>query len=84
MANHASAKKRTRSSLRKRTYNNLVKGQIKTLEKKARTLLKKDKNAAKTELKKLLSALDKASQKGSFHPNKAARKKSRISRLFNS
>lgn len=83
MANHPSAEKQARSSKKKQTYNNIIKGQIRSLEKNFRALvIKKEKTQAETTLKNLLSELDKAVSKGCFHKNKTARKKSQYYRLI--
>lgn len=58
----------------KRTKRNLdVKTRLKTLYKKAA-------GAADAELASVESQFDKAAQKGIIHPNKAARKKSRLAK----
>ena len=81
MANHPSAKKRARSSLRKSAFRAIAQGKTRALEKKIRknTANKADRSA---ELNVLTSLLDKMAQKGYIHPNKAARKKSRIHRML--
>ena len=85
MATHKSAKKRARASLRKRAFKNDYKGQIKALEKSfLEAIQKKDKTSAEKNLKPLISGLDKACQKGYFHRNKSARKKSKLIHLFSS
>jgi len=77
MANHPSAEKQARNSIRKQAYNNIIKGKIRSLEKSFRAFInKKDKLQAETTLNNLLSELDKAVSKGCFHKNKTARKKS--------
>lgn len=83
MANHLSAEKQSRNSKRKQTYNNVIKGKVRSLEKKFRTFVqKKDKAQADTVLKSLLSELDKAVSKGCFHKNKTSRKKSQFYRIM--
>jgi len=70
-----SAKKALRVSARKRRYNKEVKENLKKL---IRTIRKERK---KEDLQKLISLLDKAASKGVIHKNKAARLKSRLSKL---
>ena len=83
MANHASAKRRVRNSNRKNTFHNQVKGSVRALEKRLRSSVKqKDKTKASAVLKTLLIQLDKATQKGCWHKNKSARKKSQMHRLI--
>ena len=85
MANHKSAKKRVSNSLRKRNQNKITKGKVKTLEKSLRkSVAQKDKTQSGEVLKKLVSQLDRAAQKGCYETNKSARKKSRMSRLVQS
>ena len=84
MADHPSAQKQARSSKRKQSYNNIIKGSIRSLEKTFRSLVaQKDKTKAEPVLKQLLSQLDKAASKGCFHKNKTARKKSQYYRIIN-
>jgi small subunit ribosomal protein S20 len=57
---------------------------VKTSIAKAEQLIAaKDTEAAKDEVVKAASALDKAAQKGIIHPNQAARRKSRLTRRLN-
>ena len=57
---------------------------VKTSIAKAEQLIAaKDTEAAKDEVIKAASALDKAAQKGIIHPNQAARRKSRLMRRLN-
>ena len=83
MSNHKSAMKRARQSLRRKAFHNKIKGRLRALEKTLRAeILKKDKEKAKKELSTLLQELDKAHSKGLYHKNKSARKKSRLTHLF--
>ena len=85
MANHKSARKRARQSLRKRNYNRVTKGKVKVLERSLRSsVAKKDKDQSEKVLKQLVIQLDKAAQKGCYKSNKSARKKSRIHQLVKS
>ena len=76
MANHASAKKRVRSSSAKRSLNNYQ-------HKTARTFVKKmlqttEKEAAKQLYPRACSLLDKLAKRHIIHHNKAARKKAQL------
>jgi len=57
---------------------------VKTSVAKAEQLISaKDIEAAKSEVTKAVSALDKAAKKRIIHPNQAARRKSRLMRKLN-
>jgi len=57
---------------------------VKTSIAKAEQLIAaKDTEAAKDEVVRAASALDKAAQKGIIHPNQAARRKSRLMKRLN-
>ncbi|MGC8594452.1 MAG: 30S ribosomal protein S20 [Candidatus Kryptoniota bacterium] len=79
MAQHKSAEKRTRQSLKRRTYNKHNKALMKTLIKKVRS--EKDKSKAETYLKEAVSRLDRLASKGVIHRNKAANQKSKLTRI---
>lgn len=84
MPQKRSAKKELRKSIKRHRRNLQVKQQIKDSVKK----LKKSVEGADTSLrqdalKNIFKTLDKAVSKGMIHPNKAARKKSRFTRLLN-
>jgi small subunit ribosomal protein S20 len=68
------AEKWVRQSEKRETRNRDVKTRLKTLFKKAKAA-----GDAET-VKGVESQLDKAAQKGIIHPNKAARKKSRLAK----
>jgi small subunit ribosomal protein S20 len=72
LPNIKAAEKWTRQSAKRRVRNLDTKTRLKTLVKKART----SGDAAVVSLAD--SQLDKAASKGIIHPNKAARKKSRL------
>jgi small subunit ribosomal protein S20 len=82
MAHHKSAKKRIRSSERKRIYNQAAQSKIKTLTKKV--LSSKDKTDVEKVYKEAVAALDKNANKGRIHRNTAARKKSALTKHLNS
>lgn len=81
MASHKSAKKRIRTSERKRIINKRGDSKIKTLVKK--TLASKDKAEVEKLYKEAISFIDKSSSKGKLHRNTAARKKSALSKHLN-
>lgn len=84
MANHKSALKRHRQSLKRKTANKLVKSSVRTAIKKVRSA------AEKGELEHLPTlyataqqAIAKAATKGVYHKNNAKRKISRLALLLN-
>ncbi|MTI20878.1 30S ribosomal protein S20 [Fulvivirga sp. RKSG066] len=82
MANHKSALKRIRSNNAKRLRN-------KYQHKTTRTFIKRlkdttDKSEAQELLKKVVSMIDKLAKKNIIHDNKAANKKSKLTKLVNS
>ncbi|HDM70731.1 MAG: 30S ribosomal protein S20 [Thermotoga sp.] len=84
MPNIKSAKKRVKTSERRRERNKYYKGRFKNLIKKMRKFIEmKDVEKVKELLPETISAIDKAAQKGAIHPNQAARRKSRIMKRVN-
>ncbi|MCK7527326.1 MAG: 30S ribosomal protein S20 [Ignavibacteriales bacterium] len=81
MASHKSAKKRIRTSERKRVINKRNDSKVKTLVKK--TLTSKDKTEIEKLYKEAISFIDKNTTKGNLHRNTAARKKSALSKHLN-
>ena len=81
MASHKSAKKRIRSSERKREINKRVESRIKTLYKK--TLNTTDVAEAEKLYKEAVSILDKSTVKNKIHKNNASRKKAALTRHLN-
>ncbi|GAB4289298.1 MAG: 30S ribosomal protein S20 [Ignavibacteriaceae bacterium] len=81
MAHHKSAKKRIRTSERKKAANKMVKSRIKTLVKKVLTTDKKEE--AEKLYKDAVSILDRSSAKGRVHKNNAARKKAKLTKHLN-
>ncbi len=71
--------KRQRQTERRRLRNKAVRSEIRTLERRVRGA--SDPATAQTELRALQSSLDQAASAGVLHPNKAARKKSRLAKL---
>jgi small subunit ribosomal protein S20 len=80
MANHLSALKRARQTVKRtvvnRTNTSRLRGVLRDLRE---SIAKGDKAAAETSYRATVSALDKAIQKGVIHKNTAARYKSRLS-----
>jgi small subunit ribosomal protein S20 len=80
MPNTASAAKQARASLRRQHHNKAIKSRLHTLERKLEALVAEKKAAeAVAAFRDLTSALDKAAKVRVIHPNRAARKKSRLS-----
>ncbi len=82
MPNIPSAAKRMRSDTKKRTRNQAVLSELKTLDKKLR-LLAKDPEKAKTLAHQVISRYDQAVSKGTIPRGRADRKKSRILKFLN-
>lgn len=81
MANHKSAIKKARSSLRKNVINNKTLTEVRTLEKKLRkSLAAKNKDESGKNLIEFASRIDKAAQKGRLSPKTASRKIGRLSK----
>jgi small subunit ribosomal protein S20 len=81
MAHHKSAKKRIRSSERKKAVNKMTDSKIKTVIKK--TLATDKKEELEVLYKEAIAILDKGTSKGRLHKNNAARKKSALTKHFN-
>jgi small subunit ribosomal protein S20 len=82
MAQHLSAERQARKALKHRERNRAYKSKMKTAVKKVKTL--KDKEKAKTELKRATKMLDQLAAKGIIHRNNAANQKSSLSKYVNS
>ncbi|NUQ37370.1 MAG: 30S ribosomal protein S20 [Caldilineales bacterium] len=84
MATHKSAIKRHRQSLKRRERNRVVRGGVRKAIKNTRVLVAAgEMDAAREAMQEAISHLDKAAEKGILHKNNAARRKSRLARLFN-
>ena len=81
MAQHKSAEKRARQSNKHRAVNREIKSEVKTLLKKAKTEI--DKEKATAAMKEATSALDKLAAKGIIHKRKAANQKSKLAKHLN-
>ena len=84
MANIKSAKKRIKVIATRTARNRALNSAVKTYIKKVVAAANKnDKALAEAQLKVAVKAIDKATAKGLFHKNAAARKKSTLTRLVN-
>lgn len=84
MANHASALKRHRQSVKRNLRNVSVKSNIKTAVKRVREAIEEGKpDEAKTTLATVSALLDKAAGAKVLHRNNASRKISRLTRQVN-
>jgi small subunit ribosomal protein S20 len=84
-AKSSSAEKRHRQSEERRLRNKSVKSAVRTSARKFVTLAQKKEVAeAEAALKDMIKKIDTAAGKGIIKKNSAARKKSRMQRLFNS
>lgn len=79
-----SAKKRVKTAekrtIRNREWKDQLKNNIKDFEK---TVEEGDSSAAGDKLQTAIKTIDKAVSKGIIHKNNAARKKSRLSKMYN-
>jgi len=81
MANHPSAARQWRRSLRRNAVAGKNKSTLRTQVKKLREAIQqKDKESAKKLLPETVSLIDKSVKKGTIHENKGVRYKSRLSR----
>ncbi|MFV1989391.1 MAG: 30S ribosomal protein S20 [Acidimicrobiales bacterium] len=78
MANIKSQIKRNRQTVKRSARNKAVRSDLHTTEKKAVAAIGTDEQEAA--LRAACSTIDKAAKKGVIHPNKAARKKSRLTK----
>ena len=84
MPNIQSAKKRVRSNAKKTTVNTLVVSSMRTAVKKFEKEVKAgNKEAASTNYNIAIQRIDKAMASGKIHKNKAARLKSRLTKMKN-
>jgi len=79
MANHKSAKKRARQDAKKRIENRYYKKSARTSIKKLRDMT--DKAEAEKFLPKVVSMIDKIAKRGTWHKNKAANLKSKLTKF---
>lgn len=79
MANIASAKKRARQAEKRRLHNASGRSMLRTYIKKVVSAIETgDKEAANTAYKDAIPVIDRMTNKGLIHKNKAARHKSRL------
>ncbi|TBR40797.1 30S ribosomal protein S20 [Marinomonas agarivorans] len=80
MANSAGSKKRARQAIKRRAHNGSLRSMVRTYLKKVDAAIEAgNKEEAQTTFVAAISQLDKATNKGIYHKNKAARHKSRLS-----
>ncbi|UCE85148.1 MAG: 30S ribosomal protein S20 [Deltaproteobacteria bacterium] len=81
MANHPSAEKRARQSLRRRTQNRSVRARVRSFVKDFRTAVEAgDAEAAETQLRATERELRKAASKGVLKPKWVSRNVSRLAK----
>ena len=84
MANHKSAEKRVRQTVRRNEVNRRNRSRLRTQIKSLRAAIEAgNQDEAKTLLAQTVSVIDKAIQKGVLHRNAAARYKSRLTSTVN-
>ncbi|MBU1121504.1 MAG: 30S ribosomal protein S20 [Candidatus Omnitrophota bacterium] len=84
MPQKLSGKKELRKTKKRRLRNIDIKQKVKiTIKKLKAAITAKDFETCEQMLKVVYKMLDKVASKGVIHPNKAARKKSRIVKLLN-
>jgi len=84
LANHKSAIKRQRISIKKRMYNKNYRSAAKTYVARAEDLIFDNQlEEAEKVIRIATKALDKAAQKGVIHDNNASRRKSRLVLKYN-
>jgi small subunit ribosomal protein S20 len=84
MANHKSAEKRVRQTIKRNEINRKNRSRVRTQIKKLRAALStSDKTASTEQLNPTIAVIDKAVNKGILHRNTAARYKSRLTKHVN-
>ena len=78
MANHKSAKKRARQDAKKRLHNRYYKKSARTAIAKLREMT--EKGEAEKFLPKVIGMIDRIAKRGTWHKNKAANLKSKLTR----
>ena len=79
LANSPQARKRARQAEKRRKHNAAMRSMVRTYLKKVNAAIASgDQQAAQERYREAVSVLDKATRKGKFHANKAARHKSRL------
>ena len=81
MANHPSALKRHRQSVKRHTRNQIVKTRVRNLIRSLRDAIRNgDRTAARSEFARTARALDKAVASGVVHRNNASRRIARLAK----
>jgi small subunit ribosomal protein S20 len=81
VANHPSALKRHRQSVKRHARNQIIKTRVRNLVRAVRDAIRNgDRSAARSEFARATRALDKAVVKGVFHRNNASRRIARLAR----
>jgi len=83
VANHKSALKQYRQSLKRRTRNRANRSRMRSAVKHLRQLIVSDADAARSALPTTLGLIDHTAKLGAIHDNAAARTKSRLTRAVN-
>ena len=84
MANHKSALKHHRQSLKRRDRNRGHRARMRTAIKKFRAMIAAgDASGAQSSLSGMLGMIDRSSKLGAIHANAAARTKSRLTKAVN-
>ncbi|MDQ2731568.1 MAG: 30S ribosomal protein S20 [Armatimonadota bacterium] len=83
MANIKSSKQDIIKSRERHKRNQARKGQMRGSIRRARTAIQAGGDEAVTALRTAISMIDRASSRGSIHPNAAARRKSRLAQKLN-
>lgn len=84
MANHKSAEKRHRQSIKRKIRNKATESACRTVIKKTRKAVEKgNKSEAESLLTKAQKIIMTAASKGIYHPNNARRKVSRLTKFVN-
>jgi len=82
MAQHQSSKKRIRQEAKRRLHNRYYKKSTRTAIKKLRSMT--DKKEAQEFLPKVVSMIDRLAKKNTWHKNKAANLKGKLTSYVNS
>jgi small subunit ribosomal protein S20 len=84
VANKISAAKRQRQNAARRLRNRTAKSTVRTATRRFKTAVEQqDTETAAVELKQVIKLIDSYANKGLFHKNTAARKKSRLTAMLN-
>ncbi len=83
MANHKSAEKRNRQTIKRTVRNKANRSAVKTAAQKAVEAIRKDAKAAAAVISEAASVLAKAARKGAIPKGRAARKISRMQKARN-